>query len=306
MKRFVRVSAVAGLVACSPPPQPNAVVTYTPPSGSSTPLPVVVVMPTALADGGAAPPLTVVVPPLAAPTATNASAPPNRKRFYPAADDTSEPHARKKTAVLLFAAPDERLAADDDALDEAPPEAVLRLSFEPVLCVLAGKLAAGLRCAEAMPAKATVRVTGGGTMDLSRRTAAFHDEAGGQTFPAPYAPSCCMYHTCIGRTIPYLPSDDGMTVLRTHRTVLAVWPKDADIDLVPETAEAFDASKHATWMRSAGSMGAREYVPIATADMDGDKAREVLVYERWANNYGLFVVPKEGAPPLFRFNCGNI
>ncbi len=294
------------LVACGSPPPQNAVVTYTPPAHQSTPLPVVVV--TAPASSG--PPLTVVVVPpssaAARPVAGEVVNVSNRKRFYPAADDTSEPHARKRTAVLLFAAPSERQAGGEEILAEATPESLRRLTFEPVLCVLDGKLAGGLRCAEAMPAKATVRMTGGGTMDLARRTAAFKDTAGQRSFPAPYAPSCCMYNTCVGKTIPYAPVDDGVTVLHTHRTVLAVWPKDAEIDLAPEAADAFDASKQPIWQRAAGSPGAREYVPIATTDMDGDKKREVLVYERWANDYALFVVPKEGDAPLFRFSCGNI
>lgn len=299
-----RSLVVLFLVACGSPPQTNAVVTYTPPSGSSKPLPVVVVMPPA----NSGPPLTVVVPPPAPakPVAGDASGASNRKRFYPGADDTSEPHARKKTAVLLFAAPDERLAPDEDSLAEAAPESVRRISFEPVLCVLDGKLAAGLGCAEAMPPKATVRLTGGGTMDVRRRTTPFRDTGSERTFAAPYAPSCCMYNTCVGRTIPYAPADDGATALHTHRTVLAVWPKDAEIDLQPETADGFDASKNAVWARAAASPGAREYLPIATTDLDGDKKREVLVYERWANDYALFVVPKEGDAPLFRFSCGNI
>ena len=301
----------AFIASCSPAPQPNAVVTYTPPTQKSTPLPVMVVMPPASAGS----PLTVVVAP-PSPAQTSSTSPvagdvsnlPDRRRFYPAADDATEPRARKKTAVLLFAAPGDRHAAGEDALAEATPEAVRRLTFEPVLCVLDGKLAAGLRCAEAMPAKATVRVTGGGTMEVLRRTAPFKDEAGHRTLPAPYAPSCCMYNTCVGKTIPYAPADDGMTVLHTHRTVLAVWPKDAEIDLQPETADTFDRSKQPVWQHAAGggAIGAREYLPIATADMDGDRKREVLVYERWANDYALFVVPREGDAALFRFSCGNI
>ncbi len=295
------------VVACGAPPQTNGVVTYTPPTQKSTPLPVMVVMP-APSSG---PPLTVVVaPPSSAPVLRvpgDVANVPNRKRFYPAADDTSEPRSRKKTAVLLFTAPSERTAPGEEDLAEATPESVRVLTFEPVLCVLNGRLAAGLRCAEAMPAKATVRITGGGgNMDLVRRTTPFKDTAGERTIPAPYAPSCCMYNTCIGKTIPYLPVIDGMTVLTTHRTVLAVWPKDAEIDLVSESADAFDASKQPIWHTASGSPGPREYLPIATADMDGDKKREVLVYERWANDYGLFVVPKEGDAPLFRFSCGNI
>ena len=58
-----------------------------------------------------------------------------------------------------------------------------------LLCVLNGKLAAGLRCAEAMPAKATVRLTGGGTMEVKRRTSPFTDRGAERTFAAPYAPS---------------------------------------------------------------------------------------------------------------------
>ncbi len=307
MLRSAALVMVLAVAACGPPAHRTAAVTNTPPCGSSAALGPVVGAPGPPADGGAAS-TALGAPPSASARAApgEAATAPDRRRFYPGADDTSEPHARKKTAVLLFAPPDERLAAPEEDLAEAAPETVRLIVFEPVLCVLNGKLAAGLRCAEAMPAKATVRLTGGGTMDVQRRTTPFKDTNGSRTFAAPYAPSCCMYNTCVGRTIPYAPADDGVAATHTHRTVLAVWPKDAEIELIPESADRFDASKKATWQRAGGSPGAREYLPIATTDLDGDGKREVVVYERWANDYALFVVPREGDPPLLRFSCGNI
>lgn len=307
MVRSAALIIVLAVAACRPPPHRPAVVTNISPPGSSAAPGALVSSPVPPADGGA--PSNVLGAP---PSASARVAPgevataPDRRRFYPGADDASEPHARKKTAVLLFAPPDERLAAPEEDWAEAAPEAVRRMVLEPVVCVLNGKLAAGLRCAEAMPAKATVRLTGGGTMDVQRRTTPFKDTAGSRTFAAPYAPSCCMYNACVGRTIPYAPADDGVAAPHTHRTVLAVWPKDAEIELIPESVDRYDASKRATWQRAAGSPGAREYLPIATTDLDGDGKREVVVYERWANDYALFVVPREGDPPLLRFSCGNI
>lgn len=50
----------------------------------------------------------------------------------------------------------------------------------------------------------------------------------------PYAPACCGDTTCYGKTIPYLPVDASPEVTLTNtRTVLGVWPKDADIALEP-------------------------------------------------------------------------
>jgi hypothetical protein len=277
------------------------VVVVTPPVSSSPPVTVVVAPP---ASPGTSAPLA------SGPLATETPGQPkgaDRARFYPGPDESQgTPRVRAKTAVLLFAAPPERVGED---VTENGLGSVRRLSFEPVACVIAGKLAAGLRCAEAMPPRATVRTTAGVSLEVVRRTAPFHDTAGNHTYPAPYAPSCCMYNTCTGKTIPYLPSADvssSMSATYATRTVLAVWPENADIGLVSETADAFDATKQAVWSAAATSPGAREYLPIATTDLDGDKRREVLVYERWANDYGLFVVPFEGARPLFRLSCGNI
>lgn len=229
-----------------------------------------------------------------------------RARFFPGPDVADgEKRSRVKTAVLLFAAPNDR---ESEPPSDTSIVMVKRLSFEPVLCVLAGKLASGLKCAEAMPAQTTVRTTAGGTFDVQRRTSPFHDTAGQKIYPAPYAPSCCMYNTCLGKTIPYTPVDEGYGVLHSDRTVLAIWPKDAEIDLEAATPETFNVSKKTEWggLSGAPMAAAREYIPIATTDIDGDKHREILVYERWANDYGLFVVPSEGKPALFRFSCGNI
>src|SRR5262249_48724952 len=48
----------------------------------------------------------------------------------------------------------------------------------------------------------------------------------------PYGPSCCMYNTCVGKTVLYYPKlPDPQFTLMTTKTLLAVWPADAELDL---------------------------------------------------------------------------
>lgn len=205
-----------------------------------------------------------------------------------------------------------------------------------------------------MPARATVRLTeaggsGYGELDLERSTQAFRDEAGGQTYPAPYGPACCMYNTCVGRTVPYFPKRTHPdAAFMTTRTVLAVWPADAEIDLAPlapglaEDTRVDDGPwargerparliqsllvhgrRYASiaqgnmnsglfvdggkgWQPLLRDLGAREYYLLSTSDLDGNGRSELLVYARWANDYGLHVVAEDAPKPLYSFSCGNI
>src|SRR5262249_7004910 len=148
-------------------------------------------------------------------------APETRAGIFPGADEAfpAAKRTRQRNAVLLFAPP--------TAPREISPglARVEVLTFQPILCVLNGTMRAGLPCAEAMPQKARVRLTGSDAtgvdvIDVARATTAFRDEAGGHVYPAPYAPACCMYNTCVGRTIAYRPSSSNGAVLTTTSTIL--------------------------------------------------------------------------------------
>jgi hypothetical protein len=272
-------------------------------------------------------------------------------RFFPGADSPRSARSRQPTAVLLFAPPGSRVAGGGLA-------SVSKLRFQPVVCALRGKLATGARCGEAMPARVKVRLTESGSalgldeLELERATAPFRDEAGEHVYPAPYGPACCMYNTCVGKTVPYYPKalhDDS--VLTTDKTILAVWPADAEIDLSvfepgrsaevkvddgpwtrePDTdrplrlgqtvlshgrryasvaaggqGRGLFANVGSGWKLLLDEMGVREYFVLAASDLDGDGRPELLVYARWANDYGLHVLANDEQKPSYGFSCGNI
>lgn len=275
-------------------------------------------------------------------------------RLFPGADSARTARSRKPIAVLLFAPPGSRV-------EEGGLAAVPRLRFQPLVCSLRGKLATGARCGEAMPARVKVRLTEAGgalgleELELVRSTSGFRDDNGNHVYPPPYGPACCMYNTCIGKTVPYYPrpiSEDSF--LTTDKTILAVWPADAEIDLTvfsPATSEDGKTSE-GPWggsNRDAGDgtpervsqsvtlqgrrysfltdgpigrglfvdaghgaklllneLGVREYLMLAGSDIDGDGRPELLVYARWANDYGLQVLANDAPAPVYGFSCGNI
>jgi hypothetical protein len=151
----------------------------------------------------------------------------------------------------------------------------------------------------------TAASSGDDTMEVMRSTTAFvaNPEDGSVTFPVPYAPACCNYTRCDGKTIPYRPAQTPGIALATSKTILAVWPEDADIDLVPMTPEA-DQPTTRSW--KVDSPGARKLLQLSTSDLDRDGRPETLVYERWANDYGLDVFANGSQAPVYRFSCGNI
>lgn len=228
---------------------------------------------------------------------------PDEERLYPGPDGAriDGPKKRHRTAVLLFAPPRSN--------DIEPLARIETLAFQPVLCSIEGRLHAGLRCGEVMPRRTTVRLTstssGDDTMEVTRSTSPFvaNTEDGTVTYPAPYAPSCCSYKRCDGKTIPYRPVPASGFALATTKTILAVWPADADVDLDPKTAET-DATTPRSW--SLQTVGPRKLLQLATSDMDHDGKLETLVYEWWANDFGLDVFVAGTSAPLHQVRCGNI
>ena len=245
----------------------------------------------------------------------------------PPADAWPGKRVRRATAVLLFSP---RLDPD------APPGPRV---FQPLVCAIAGKRVTGVRCGELMPAHATIRAPQG-ELAVARSTQPFHDEAGDHDYPAPYGPACCMYNTCVGRTVPYRAAP-GDPRAADPRTILAVWPADADLalevapgGLVPDispplaTDQQVEASFRrgarsyaalrsrssggtlawnlgAGWITAQAPIGPRGYTVLATTDVDHDGHLELIAHQRWANDYGLDVFG-DAALALYSFSCGNI
>jgi hypothetical protein len=83
-----------------------------------------------------------------------------------------------------------------------------------------------------------------------------------------------------------------------------VWPADAEIALVPMGSESAGAASGAWDGHCDAQLG--HCFLLSTSDVDGDGRLELLVYEQWANDYGLAVRGDGGKTELYRFSCGNI
>jgi len=100
-----------------------------------------------------------------------------------------------------------------------------------------------------MPAAIDASIVGGGTIHAERTTVDYHDKAGDQHFKAPQGPECCSYNGCGGPTIPYFagprtarpePPGSGRHNLVDHggHHIVAIWPPDADVGLIPRAIDA--------------------------------------------------------------------
>jgi hypothetical protein len=202
--------------------------------------------------------LTVVVLVAAcAPRAPEVLAPPLASKPAPVAPVPSiapsvadETDASAPPAVLPDVAPD---GPPTIGMDDAPgarrrvPTAVILLGstgltqdqplrFQPVLCAIEGQLATGLACGKAMPARARVRTTRVDpklppVLTLARNARDYFDDGSQATYRAPVSPACCMYNTCVGETIPFFAPKGVKT---SAAAVLAVWPDDAEVALLPQ------------------------------------------------------------------------
>lgn len=250
-------------------------------------------------------------------------------------DAATTARRRVATAVVLF------------GVRDLVKEHLVR--FQPVLCVVNGALTDGLACSQAMPQSSTVRLTHATstmprTTTLTRAARGYKDDAGGRTYRAPLEPACCMYNTCVGETHAFFASP----AIPEADMVLAIWPADAEIDLVPRdgsvdsisvknalsaagapaklsVTQAFragalsvvaatgrygaqlstDEGKGPTWSTEVLTQ-ARRIDVLATTDLDHDGNVEGIVYEAWANDYGVSVFGNRWATPRYRFSCGNI
>lgn len=154
------------------------------------------------------------------------------ERYFAGADTARTERKKRGNVVLLFSPPGLM-----SPVPEAGVATVEKLRLQPVLCVLGGKLAYGPRCGEAMPPRTTVRLTDTGSssfeeIDVERATAPYHDRNGNHTYAPPYGPACCMYNTCVGKTVPYFAkTNDSNSVMTTTKTVFGIWPADAEVEL---------------------------------------------------------------------------
>ena len=287
--------------------------------------------PSAPAPAVAAKPPPAPVPPRAPPpppAATPAMHLDVNPKVLAAPDLVPGKRTRRRTAVLL-------IVPAPNAWHDLDAPAPTANRFLPLVCAIDGVLATGARCGEIMPARATIR-TATGSVTVARATKPFHDTAGEHDYPAPYGPECCMYNTCVGKTVPYLPPRGRAF---DQRTAFGVWPDDADIalevagdgnagvaaaELPPlgrddRIVQAFarGASRYVTisgdrsdrvvwsagsgWIDEAAPMMTHGYRLLATADLDGDGRLEAIAYELDANDYGITVF---GAA-TYAFSCGN-
>nr|HEX4313631.1 hypothetical protein [Kofleriaceae bacterium] len=173
------------------------------------------------------------------------------------------------------------------------------LRFQPVVCSLHGKLVTGAPCAEAMPEHATVH-TAGGPLAIDRVSTGFVDARFDASYAPPHGPACCDYNGCRGDTIAYTardPHGSGSTRVDGQLPLVAVWPPGADARL--------DVTHAGDDVKLVRPPGPRRYALIGSADVVGDGARERVVYEVWANDFGVDVVDAAGGE-LYSFSCGNI
>src|SRR5262249_33762681 len=139
---------------------------------------------------------------------------------------------------------------------------------------------------------------------------------------------------------------DPHSLLITTKTVLAVWPADAQVSLnILEPGASLEVKlddapwmhvaakepaprifqsaliqgpRYASadgglfvnlgkgWQRMETQTGVRASYLLSSTDLDGDGRPEVLVYARWANDYGLDLFANDELKPLYSFSCGNI
>jgi hypothetical protein len=223
--------------------------------------------------------------------------------FLPGADDPDpdETRTRKRNAVLLVAPP----SNSDPTPGIARAE---KIRFQPVLCSIEGKLATGSRCGEIMPGRTTLRITDSGLSFARKelvvsRSSAQPADADGKKLVAPYAPACCMYNGCFGKTIPYYPVEDSPdSTLTNSRTILGVWPKDAEIGLAPsEGGVAPDVRlDDAPWTTAAWKSSGERLANAEPLQAFARNGRRYASLGAWPMDGVLFVDSSSGWQVAFR------
>jgi hypothetical protein len=198
------------------------------------------------------------------------------ERYFAGPDNARSDRKPRANVVILFAPSGPMMP-----VPEAGLASVEKLRLQPIVCVLGGKLAFGARCGEAMPPRTKVRLTDTGSsgfeeIDVERSPSAYHDRNGDHTYAPPYGPACCMYNTCVGKTVPYFAkTSDPHFVLMTTKTVFGIWPADAELEMTvlgPGPAEdvsvgappwtSLPCDKKASCLVQALQIGERRYASI--------------------------------------------
>jgi hypothetical protein len=302
------------VASCAPTPAPAA---------AAAPVPCVATAPSSGADAGAASTLAVVpesgVQEAHAQTSLSFRALPDE--FVPPPPAHPLPKLRRADpVVILFGAPQDR-----------EPE----LRLQPVLCSLRGEIRWSIECAEVIPARASVRLTDASVIAVERTRTSRN-----QRVP-PFDFACCSYNHCYDTNIPYFPVAGSRA--RPVGPVVAVWPPDADAELVVPTGHAetqlSEDESHAvlaaggrvveqafrtkgqlyvtanagergmdaiSWLPKPYRTFSDHHIIVSASDANHDGQAEILMYERWRNNYGLTVWEPPYEDPLYRFSCGTI
>jgi hypothetical protein len=160
----------------------------------------------------------------------------------------------------------------------------------------------------------------------------------------PFDFACCSDNHCYETTIPYFPVAGSR--VRPAGPVVAVWPPDADAELVVPSGHAetqlsedetravlaaggrvveqafrahgqlyvtakpredgMDAIAWLAWLPSPYRTLADHHVIVGASDANHDGKPEILMVERWRNNYGLTVWESPYEGPVYHFRCGSI
>lgn len=127
---------------------------------------------------------------------------------------------RHPTAVVFFAPAKPPLDTDEAGLSAVAPN-----PLQPAVCTDRGKLKFGAACGVLLPARTTVRLSGGQQVEVRRGGGL---PSGETKLKPPLAPACCMYAGCHGVTHPFSAAEGAWVI---NKPVIAIWPADADVDL---------------------------------------------------------------------------
>ncbi len=107
---------------------------------------------------------------------------------------------------------------------------------------------------------------------------------------------------------PEAPPNDGDAQARVEQLFRSGGQAFAAIVHPPcKSCSTFLTDVGAGWKLPASEApGADGFDLLAVSDLDHDGRLEAVVYERWRNDYGAFVLGNDWSRPAYAFSCGNI
>jgi hypothetical protein len=175
-----------------------------------------------------------------------------------------------------------------------------RLRLQPIACVIGGKLATARACGESMPAKARVKIVGGPVITVERSSRDYKNsneeagEGGEQVYRAPLGPQCCSYHACVGETIPYFAPAGAPSPAAGG--VLAIWPDDAELGLVPYEAKRGAADREGPPGFVVDQLVRAGSVALAAGRAQGSERCLSCAQLQWFDGSSWRGVAREGGP----------